>query len=70
MPAPAGPCKDCLNRFVGCHADCEKYKEFRAEMDRANELIKKNKMDNNQFSESVYGYTQKYRRRSGYKRKK
>lgn len=63
------PCKDCLNRFVGCHADCEKYKEFRAERDRVNELIKKNKQDNDQFRDSVDEYMNKYKRKSGYKKR-
>ena len=22
------PCKDCENRFVGCHSQCEKYQEY------------------------------------------
>ena len=22
------PCKDCPNRYVGCHSKCEAYKEF------------------------------------------
>ena len=22
-----GPCKDCTRRYVGCHAECERYKE-------------------------------------------
>ena len=27
------PCADCQDRRVGCHTDCERYKEFRAERD-------------------------------------
>lgn len=23
------PCKDCENRYVGCHGRCEKYLEFK-----------------------------------------
>ena len=23
------PCKDCAERFVGCHASCPRYAEFR-----------------------------------------
>ena len=22
------PCKDCPDRYVGCHSSCSKYKEF------------------------------------------
>lgn len=27
------PCKGCQERYLGCHANCEKYKEFKAETD-------------------------------------
>lgn len=23
------PCKDCSERHIGCHSECEKYKSFR-----------------------------------------
>lgn len=25
------PCKDCPDRYLGCHSKCDKYKAFRAE---------------------------------------
>lgn len=25
---PQAPCKDCDERYLGCHDRCEKYKEF------------------------------------------
>lgn len=28
------PCKDCEERLVGCHSDCEKYKTWRKVKDR------------------------------------
>ena len=24
----SAPCKDCVNRVVGCHSACDKYKKF------------------------------------------
>lgn len=27
------PCKNCPDRYVGCHAECEKYKDFRKNYD-------------------------------------
>lgn len=27
------PCKDCPDRFVGCHSTCDKYIEFRKQRD-------------------------------------
>lgn len=31
------PCRDCTNRYVGCHSKCDNYKAFRAEVDEYNE---------------------------------
>jgi len=28
MAKPQSPCKDCTDRYVGCHAACEKYDAF------------------------------------------
>lgn len=28
---PNAPCKDCKERHVGCHAECEMYKEYAEE---------------------------------------
>lgn len=28
------PCKDCDERYLGCHSKCSKYKEFRAAKDK------------------------------------
>lgn len=28
------PCKDCPIRAIGCHANCDKYKDFRTEQDK------------------------------------
>lgn len=27
------PCKDCKDRFSGCHSECDKYLEFRHNRD-------------------------------------
>jgi len=29
-------CKDCVDRHIGCHMDCERYGKFRAEIDAIN----------------------------------
>ena len=37
------PCKDCLDRSVGCHGKCEKYKAYRVKVDELYEMrAKKN----------------------------
>ena len=37
MSRYSAPCKNCPYREVGCHIDCEQYKEFRILRDIANE---------------------------------
>lgn len=33
---PVANCKGCTKRSVGCHATCDDYKTFRAELDAIN----------------------------------
>ena len=28
------PCKDCKNRKLGCHGECKKYAEFKAQAEK------------------------------------
>lgn len=30
------PCHNCTDRYIGCHAGCERYKSVRAKQDEAN----------------------------------
>ena len=41
-------CRDCTNRFVGCHSSCTYYAEFRAKR----EHIKKDKIKNMTLTEN------------------
>lgn len=41
-------CRDCTNRFVGCHSSCTYYAEFRAKC----EHIKKDKIKNTTLTEN------------------
>lgn len=29
------PCKDCKDRHVGCHGACERYKQYKTELEAA-----------------------------------
>ena len=29
------PCRGCTGRYVGCHAECNEYKQYRMEVDAA-----------------------------------
>ena len=39
----ANPCKDCSNRKVGCHANCEGYIKFRKNYEELRERMNKHK---------------------------
>ena len=53
------PCKDCPNRFVGCHSVCNKYISYRAEKDKEAE-VRLERMNNNT---QMYDYKRaKYKR--------
>lgn len=32
------PCKDCTDRHLGCHSECEKYKAFDAERKKISDI--------------------------------
>ena len=36
-------CKDCQKRFVGCHSQCKDYQKYREELDKMNEIARKNR---------------------------
>lgn len=41
MPQAKAPCRDCTERFVGCHATCEKYAAFKKNRDTLRHDLKK-----------------------------
>lgn len=42
----SAPCKDCGDRYVGCHGKCEKYLTFRSRLDEENNKTYKAKQLN------------------------
>lgn len=36
-------CKNCTERYLGCHSECEQYKKEKEEVVRVRELARKNK---------------------------
>lgn len=44
------PCRGCEKRFVGCHSACDKYIDWKKELDKENEAIRKEKKE---FYENV-----------------
>ena len=41
VDASFSPCKDCPNRYLGCHDKCYKYQAFRQARDEYNEMVRK-----------------------------
>lgn len=41
-----GPCKDCLERQLGCHSICKKYISYKKEVDETNSKIRRLKLSN------------------------
>ena len=47
------PCKNCPDRYVGCHSQCESYKMFRKLKDIENREIREGKrLEKASYSES------------------
>ena len=48
------PCKGCADRIAGCHSECLKYKEWRADYDERKAVILKNKHEAHRAAEQYY----------------
>lgn len=51
-------CKNCTERYVGCHAVCEKYKEFQK---RNEELNAKQRTSSQMYGDTGWVYCRKKR---------
>ena len=40
MSKPASPCYGCDHRAVGCHGECDEYKEFRSALDDYRQMVR------------------------------
>ena len=43
------PCKNCPDRYLGCHDHCEKYREFDEERKRIRELAARQKQTTHDY---------------------
>lgn len=46
------PCKDCTDRHIGCHSECDKYKYWKARL----EEVKKAKEEQHKKDEAYFSY--------------
>lgn len=44
------PCKECQKRCLGCHSNCDEYKEYRNNMDD----IRERRFRHNQLENDLY----------------
>lgn len=60
------PCKDCPDRYVGCHSKCDKYLEFKEQHSKEKTIIqlrKKEAQDEVARAIETYNRVTKSRRR-------
>ena len=49
---PSSPCHFCELRHLGCHSDCDAYKEYCTELARINNIINEAKENEAKFIEA------------------
>lgn len=59
-------CKDCPDRYPGCHSECQKYKEQKRKQDEINEKIKKEKAKERMYQDHMGKIHEKYRKKTRY----
>lgn len=37
---PSAPCKNCEDRFTGCHCTCPLYQKYKEQMQEYNDIVK------------------------------
>lgn len=51
LPGITAPCKDCPDHAMGCHSKCDKYAEFKKQVEEYNETVRKAKKIDKEFYE-------------------
>jgi 5-formaminoimidazole-4-carboxamide-1-beta-D-ribofuranosyl 5'-monophosphate synthetase len=54
------PCKDCNERFLGCHSICDNYKNYKSKVDELKKTAFINKTKFNDIQSYVIGKAIKY----------
>lgn len=62
-------CKDCTERTLDCHVDCERYKEAKRKHDKRQAEIKKEKRDYRDYAQFHYGVVQQIKKKSNRRKK-
>lgn len=57
------PCKDCADREVGCHANCQRYRDYAAERENVRQIkAEANDVTNMHMDAQIRRWTQIWRR--------
>lgn len=48
------PCRNCNDRFVGCHSNCDRYAQYRSDLNDRNNLIKAKKQVRKNLTNAMY----------------
>lgn len=55
----AALCKDCTERYLGCHSECDRYKEYREGINNRNNARFKDKESYSYVSSRITQYQRK-----------
>lgn len=65
---PNSPCRNCEEREVGCHAKCERFSEYRSEIDKWRDIVngaKREEARADGFRKATAARVKKYREKGG-----
>ena len=64
------PCKLCQKRYLGCHSECDEYKDFKQDVENSKEMIAKRKAEITLVDDYKVESTNKMLKRNHYKKDK
>ena len=63
MNKPQTCCKDCAERTIGCHGACERYENYRKEVDAYNAMVRQKHVAELDYTDYKYNRINKTRRK-------
>lgn len=57
------PCKDCSGRYIGCHAGCPTWQQWKAEDEARKAAIRKEKQIDDDFRSAQYDKSVRFQRK-------
>lgn len=69
MKEPLAPCKDCKDRYVGCHEKCKAYLDFKEAHEEWAKLVFQNKLEDTRIAQIEVNRFKPYYKHKLYKDK-